>query len=117
MSRGEVSQARLFGTQGSSRYLNVVLTGIALALGVLALKQTVGLPQEAEAAGQRAVRTATPTRTDNAMGFPNAAEQRIRMIDSLNMIDGRLRAIESKLMSGPIDVRVIELPPEKVEKE
>ncbi len=111
MSRGESSQVRRVAIEGSARYLNVVLTAIAIALGVIAMQQSVGLPQAAEAAGQRSsVRTNTPATNEIAMGIPNAGEQRNRMIDSLRSIDARLTAIESKLTSGPIDVRVVELP-------
>ena len=110
MSRGQSSQVRRVAIEGSARYLNVVLTAIAIALGVIAMQQSVGLPQAAEAAGQRSVRTNTPATNEIAMGIPNAGEQRNRMIDSLRSSDARLTAIEAKLTSGPIDVRVVELP-------
>lgn len=117
MSRGEVSQARRVSMDGSARYLNVVLTAIALALGVIAMKQSVGLPQAAEAAGQRTTRSTGNPNSEIAMGIPNAGEQRNRMIDALRSIDSRLNAIEAKLTSGPIDVRVVELPEQPHETE
>lgn len=110
MSRGEVPQVRRVAVDGSARYLNVVLTAIAIALGVIAMKQSVGMPQEAEAAGQRTTRGNAPATNEIAMGIPNAGEQRNRILDAIKGIDARLVSIESRLTSGPIEVRVVEMP-------
>lgn len=108
MAAAQGSEHTRFTAMSSGRYLNVVLTAIAIALGVIALKQTVG-PQAAHAANPRTTRSAVVAE-EGAPGLPNAAEQRIRMIESLRSIDSRLQAIESRLKSGPIEVRVVELP-------
>ncbi len=98
--------------EGSSRYTNAMLTAIAVGLGVLALKESTGLPVAAEASAQKAARTSAPASVpvvEAGSGFPNAAEQRLRMIGHLQAIDGRLRGIEARL-STPLEVRVIEMP-------
>lgn len=98
--------------EGSSRYTNAMLTVIALGLGVLAMKESTGLPPAAEASAQKSARSsAAPgaAAAEPGSGFPNAAEQRLRMIGQLAVIEGRLRGIESRL-SSPLEVRVMEMP-------
>ncbi len=97
--------------EGSSRYTNAMLTVIALGLGVLAMKESTGLPPAAEASAQKSARSAAApgAAAEPGSGFPNAAEQRLRMIGQLAAIEGRLRGIESRL-SSPLEVRVMEMP-------
>ena len=88
-------------------YLNGVLTVIAALLAVLVTQATIGLPgPEAAVAADRVA----PSR--ESMGIPNAADQRGRMISSLDAIDARLGRIESKL-NAPLDVKVIDMPETK----
>jgi hypothetical protein len=92
-------------------YLNGVLTMIAGLLVVLVAQSTIGVPGvDTVQAADRV--TAAPTTAREPMGIPNAADQRARMIASLDAIDGRLARIESAL-SKPLDVKVIDMPETK----
>ena len=87
----------------SNRYLNLVLTVIAVLLGVIAIDRGA-MPAESDAIAQRS--------NNNTPNIPfNATEQRIKMIRSLEAIDGRLTKIENKLTKGGIEVKVTEMPP------
>lgn len=92
-------------------YTNAVLTVIAAALVMLAAHATIGLPGPAEARAERqmAARSAEP-----AMGLPNAADQRLRMIAALERMDERLAKIEGKLSGRAIEVKVVEMPEIKI---
>jgi len=90
---------------GGKRYTNGALTAVALLLGVIAAQHTVGLPGVGQALAQgRGGSSPRPS-----MGMPNPEEQRERMIAVLQAMDARLAKLEAKL-SGPIDVRVKEMP-------
>lgn len=113
MASGNTTESRV----GGRTYTNGVLTVVAALLGVSIMQHTVGLPGGEEALAQR-VSTGTrdglsaPTRSGEptpAMGIPNAADQRARMISTLDSIEARLGKIESRL-SGPMEVRVLEMP-------
>lgn len=96
-------------------YLNGVLTVIAGLLVVAVVQSSVGLP------GPRSVEAAdraAPVRSESIsrepMGIPNASDQRVRMINSLDSIEARMARIEAKL-SAPLDVKVIDMPETKTE--
>ena len=101
-----MSQVDRTDERGTGRYMNGVLTVIALLLGVLVLQSVVGGPGLSEAQAQRSRRTAAKVA---ALAPPNAAAQRVRMISELERISERLASLGSA-MDGPIDVRVIEMP-------
>ncbi len=86
-------------------YTNTALTAIALLLGAVVLRGEIDRPstvQQAYAAGQ-------PT-----VGFPNAADQRNKMIKALESMEKRLASMETKLGKlGPFDVKVLSMPATK----
>lgn len=47
-------------------------------------------------------------------GFPNASEQRNRMISALESLDRRMQRIEAALTGPPMKVKVVEMPEVKV---
>ncbi|HBS29180.1 MAG TPA: hypothetical protein DEB06_06945 [Phycisphaerales bacterium] len=80
-----------------------MLTVTAVALVAIALQLGGAAPPSAQAA-QRA----SSSENQEAMGVPNAFAQRQRMIASLELIEQRLRAIESRFgANSPVDVRVV----------
>ncbi len=94
-------------------YLNGVLTVIAGLLVVVVAQSTIGVPglDSVQAADRMSAGTSSAR---EPMGIPNAADQRARMISSLDAIDTRLTRIES-LLSKPLDVNVIDMPESKSE--
>jgi hypothetical protein len=86
-------------------YQNRVLTVIAVLLAVAVAQRSDIFPQPAEAEAATAQR-GVPTP-------PNAAAQRLKMIQELEKLDRRLDSIEKKL-GAPIDVNVLSMPEVKV---
>jgi hypothetical protein len=94
----------------SRSYLNTVLTVIAVFLGLNLLVQAGNLP----AGSSAAVATIAPAQPEGTVAqIPNAAEQRRAMMASLEAMNRRLAAIESKLDKG-LSVKVTEMPAVKV---
>ncbi len=85
-------------------YRNGLLTAAVALLAVIAMNNLSGAPAGALAADRQ-----TPG-ADSAPGFPNAAEQRARMIAAMERLDLRMQKIETRLTSGPLEVRVVEMP-------
>jgi len=84
-------------------YTNTALTAIALLLGALVLRGEADRP------------TAQPAYAgDQTVGFPNAADQRNKMLKALEKMEKRLGSIETKLNKlGPFDVKVVSMPASK----
>lgn len=93
----------------SVRYLNGVLTVIAVLLGLLVVQR--GIEPGAE---RNAAFAASGQNKPGHVGFPNAAEQRKRLIASVQQLDARLKQIESGLLKGTLSVKVVEMPPVKI---
>lgn len=91
-------------TPHANGYRNGLLTAAVALLAVIAMNNLSGVPSGALAADRQSVAP------ESAPGFPNAAEQRARMISALEKLDARMQKIESRLTSGPLDVRVLEMP-------
>lgn len=89
--------------RNGSTYTNATLTAIALLLGALVLRG------EAERPTTQPAFAAEPT-----IGFPNAADQRNKMIKALEKVEKKLGSIETKLNKmGPFDVKVLSMPASK----
>lgn len=84
-----------------SNYLNVVLTVIAVLLG---LNLWVGLHQSPASA---LLDPATPA---HAAGSVSAGQQRANMIKSLEKIQSSVDAVSSKLTDGSMKVTVTSMP-------
>jgi len=89
---------------GSVRYLNAVLTVIALLL-MVQFVQSLSITPPSEALAER------PPSQDQVPAPPNAAEQRERMIKAINALDARLAKIETAVSKKAFDVKVLEMPP------
>lgn len=84
-------------------YTNAALTAIALLLGVLVLRGEADRPT-----------TQPALAGDATVGFPNAADQRNKMIKALEKVEKKLGSIETKLNKlGPFDVKVLSMPASK----
>lgn len=91
----------LLDTRGRT-YQNRVLTIVAVLLAVLVTQRLELAPRLAEVeAFQQARDVPAP---------PNAAVQRVKMIQELEKIERRLDSIEKKL-SKPLEVNVLSMPP------
>lgn len=97
-------------------YLNGVLTAIAGLLVVLVAQNSVGLPGPSEvgAADKSVSVRSADVAPREPLGIPNASDQRVRMLNAIEALDARLARIEAKL-SGPLDVKVIDMPETKTE--
>lgn len=93
-------------TPGRTAYLNVVLTVIAVLLGLLVLDGRAGRTGPADARAQGA-QPDDPAATSQSL--VSASEQRKQMIAELRRIASRVERVESKLASG-ISVKVTEMP-------
>lgn len=91
-------------TSRANGYRNGLLTAAVALLAVLAMNNLSGVPSGALAADRQG------PAPEAAPGFPNAAEQRARMIAAMERLDQRMQKIETRLTSGPLEVRVIEMP-------
>lgn len=87
-------------------YQNRVLTIIAVLLAVVVTQRAEFLPDTSEA-------SATAQAPRQVPSPPNAAAQRIKMIQELEKIERRMDSIEKKL-SSPLNVNVISMPEVKV---
>lgn len=107
------------GSRQLGGYLNGVLTAIALLLVVAVVQRSIGLPGPSEAAAQRtaADRSSVRDNSSKEIFFPNASEQRNRMIAALEGIDARLKSIESRLAKAPLEVKVVEMPAQPQERQ
>lgn len=81
------------------RYLNIILTINAFLLSALIWTQLADGPAMVERAEAQ-----TPRQGE---GIPNAADQRLRMIESLREINRRMDRIERRLETGELRVRVM----------
>ncbi len=81
------------------RYLNIILTVNAILLAALIWVQITDRPAMVE--------TAVAQSTPRHEGIPNAADQRLRMIEALRDINRRLDRVERRLETGEIRVRVM----------
>lgn len=86
-------------------YQNRILTIIAVLLAIVVSQRFDVLPDPSSAVASQASR-AVPAP-------PNAASQRLKMIQELEKIDRRMESIEKKL-AGPFDVNVVAMPEIKV---
>lgn len=96
----------------SGGYRNGVLTAGVALLGLFVLQQATGLAGTSTASAQRPAQQAQAGNRAEPLGVPNAADQRQRMIQALEGIDARLKAIENKL-AAPLEVKVLEMPEPK----
>lgn len=87
-------------------YQNRILTIIAVMLAVVVIQRTELMPGTSEAQAELLNASQVPAP-------PNAAAQRIKMIQELEKIDRRMDSIEKKL-SAPFDVNVVSMPEVKV---
>jgi len=97
--------------KSSQRYINSVLTIIAMLLLMLVMRVPTGSGADGEVYAQRTRRTNPQPQqqpTNNLLPF-DAASQRERIITALENISTRMTAVESKL-SSPLNVRVTEMP-------
>lgn len=86
-------------------YQNRVLTIIAVLLAVVVSQRVDILPDTSSAVASQANR--------GVPAPPNAAAQRLKMIQELEKIDRRMDSIEKKL-AAPLDVNVVSMPEIKV---
>ncbi len=101
------SQENLHNAAVKQSYQNRILTVIAVLLAVAVAQRSDLLPDSGEAhANLQSVRNPVPAP-------PNAAAQRLKMIQELEKIERRMDSIEKKLGS-PLDVKVISMPEVKV---
>lgn len=96
-----MSQARR--TDDRRQWTNVLLIVIAALLGVLVLRGG-GLPENTAMAKER-----------NAP--PNAFAQRIEIIQAVKSLGDEVRALESKLTSATLNVKVVDMPEVRVREE
>ncbi len=89
----------------------VLLTAIALMLGVLVLDRVDG--RAVESRGVAAM--ASGQEPESPSGLVSAADQRKQMIAELRQISQRLDAVEKRL-AKPLQVKVLEMPAQKAEK-
>lgn len=85
-------------------YVNVVLTVIAVLLGLHLVRQA-----DPSGSAALAAQRGTPP-APSELGIPNAGAQRLQMIRYLERLDQRMTAIESALTKGELTVKVIEMP-------
>jgi TolA-binding protein len=94
----------------SNKYLNSVLTVIALMLGLMATERFFG----SSAGGQ--VATASPVGTDDSVSERvNAADQRKQIIAELKTLNSKLDKMQGSIKS-PMPVKVLEMPAIRVEE-
>lgn len=96
----------------SGGYRNGALTAGVALLGLFVLQQATGLAGTTTASAQRPAPQSQTGNRSEPLGVPNAADQRQRMIQALEAIDGRLKTIEAKL-AAPLEVKVLEMPEPK----
>lgn len=96
----------------SPRYLNLVLTAIAVLLTLHLFRQPLGLEPEANAQSRSMSSADQP-----AAGMPNAAEQRVREMHLIEEMSNRVQSIVTRLNKGGFEVKVTEMPEVKLKKE
>lgn len=89
----------------------ILLTAIALMLGVLVLDRVDGRAVQ----GRGASAIASGEQPEASTGLISAADQRKQMIAELREISQRLDAVEKRL-AKPLQVKVLEMPAQKAEK-
>ncbi|MFU8829702.1 MAG: hypothetical protein ACNA8P_09750 [Phycisphaerales bacterium] len=87
-------------------YQNRILTVIAVLLALLVVQRADLMPGAGDAHAFQSREPQAP---------PNAAVQRVKMIQELEKIERRMDSIEKKL-SGPLNVNVLSMPVVKVEE-
>ncbi len=99
-------------TRSQLRYLNAILTVVALLLGVLVWSQVSSQPIFAtEAAAQsRTIRNSSATK-----GIPDAALQREKMILGVEKMTKAVEALSKDLDAGKVKVEVTNLDEIKIE--
>lgn len=86
---------------GSPRYLNVVLTVIAVLMALELWTQWVG-----DGAGS----TSTMTPMVHAAGIPNAGQQRQQIVDELRRLSQEVEAMHNLFRSGQARVKLETVP-------
>lgn len=95
----------------SNKYLNSVLTVIAIMLGLVAMERFFGN----EGGGQVAVASGTPSEDSGSVGLINAADQRKQIIAELKSMNAKLDKMQGSIKS-PMPVKVLEMPAVRVEE-
>lgn len=95
----------------SNKYLNSVLTVIALMLGLVAMERFFG----SDSRGQMAVASAGPSEESGSVGLVNAADQRKQIIAELKSMNAKLDKMQGSIKS-PMPVKVLEMPAIRVEE-
>lgn len=95
----------------SNKYLNSVLTVIALMLGLIATERFLG----SAAGGQTAMAGNVGSSDDTGnVGLINAADQRKQIIAELKSMNSKLDKLQGSIKS-PMPVKVLEMPAIRVE--
>ena len=92
-------------TRSQVRYLNTILTVVAVLLGVLVWTQVSSRPmlaQEADAQSRSGRHTAD-------VGIPNAAQQRDKMVKSIEQMTKTVNSLSKDIEKGKIKVEVTNL--------
>lgn len=97
-------------SSGARTYTNAMLTVIAIMLGVAVLDRAATDPVVARAHAQPGA-----TASDESTGLVSAAEQRKIMIAELRQISNRLDKLDGA-MSRVLNVKVVEMPPVRVQE-
>ncbi len=92
----------------SSKYMNSVLTVIAVMLGLIATERFFG----SSATGQTAM--AGPSEDNGNVGLINAADQRKQIIAEVKSMNAKLDKMQGSIKS-PRPVKVLEMPAIRVE--
>lgn len=92
----------------SNKYLNSVLTVIAVMLGLLATERFFG----SSSTGQTAM--AAPSEDNGNVGLINAADQRKQIIAELKSMNAKLDKMQGSIKS-PMPVKVLEMPAIRVD--
>ncbi|HVZ94172.1 MAG TPA: hypothetical protein VG797_06650 [Phycisphaerales bacterium] len=93
-----------------ARSNQTLLTLVVALLAVLAMNNLASVPSSALAAPREDRESSSDSQ---AMSFPNASQQRARMIAILESLDKRLQKVEGAF-AGPMPVKVTEMPEVRV---
>lgn len=92
-------------TRSQLRYLNTIMTVVAILLGVLVWTQVSSRPLLADSADAQS-RT---THVEPTTGIPNAAQQRDKMVKSLEGMKKSVDKLTKSLEDGKVKVEVSNL--------
>lgn len=93
-------------TRSQLRYLNVILTVVALLLGALVWTQVASRPMFADQA-EAQVRSGRESLPPG--GFPNASQQRDKIVKSIEKMTKAVDGLSKDLDSGKVKVEVTNL--------